>query len=103
MPITREIPEAQYNAFSTEAAPVVDSSSLVQGIGVGIGAAIKQNETDAKEELVGPEGSQVPGLEGLGEGRIKAGEEFDIDKALNLRQIKRAKEQGILSATQARI
>jgi len=103
MAITRELKDAEYNAFSTTAAPVVDYSNLVQAAGIGIKAGIKQNETDAQEELVGPEGSQVPGIEGLGEARTQPGREFDMDKALNLRQIKRAKEQGLLSATQARI
>lgn len=98
--ITRDIGGATYNAFSTAGTPVADASGLINVLGSAIGEGIT---SQADEELVGPEGSQVPGLEGLGEARVVPGEEFDMDKALNLRQIKRAKEQGILNETQARI
>lgn len=98
--ITRDIGGATYNAFSTAATPKADPSALIGTVASAIGEGITDQ---ANEELVGPEGSQVPGLEGLGEARIAEGEEFDMDKALNLRQIKRAREQGILNETQARI
>lgn len=98
--ITRDIGQATYNAFSSEAPPVADNVGLIKAVGTAASAAY---DFSAKEALVGEEGAQVPGLEGLGEARIKPGEEFDIDAALNLRQIKRAKEQGIINETQARL
>lgn len=100
MAFTRDIGGATYNAFSTEAPKGADHS-VALGQAIGIGKEIYGRE--AEKSLVGEEGAQVPGLEGLGEGRIKPGKEFDMDKALNLRQIKRAKEQGLLSETQARL
>ena len=97
---TKDIGDASYNAFSTEAPALADYSSAIKQAG-DIGKKIYTES--AESTLVGEEGAQVPGIEGLGEARIKAGSEFDMEKALNLRQIKRAKEQGLINETQARI
>lgn len=105
--ITRDIGNANYNAFSTNAPAVADNSQIIKAIGIAgqVGVAEYQNyqKTQAESSLVGQEGAQVPGLEGFGEARVAPSDTFNLDKALNLRQIKKARDQGLINETQARI
>lgn len=90
MAITKDLGGASYNAFSTEAKPVDTTGvSVVKAAGIvnqGINAF---QEKQAVDTLVGQP--------------VNDKEALDIDKALNLRQIKKARDQGILTATQARL
>ena len=101
--LSRDIGGATYNAFNSNAPAVVGDTGMIQALGAGIQGYQNIRADQAQETLVGPEGTQVPGLEGLGEARVAPSEEFDMDKALNLRQIKRAREQGLINETQARL
>lgn len=82
--------------------PPVDTSlaELIKGLAVG-GKLLYQGA--AESELVGEESSQIPGAEGLGEARIVPEPTTDLSKDFNFRQIKRAREQGLLTDTQAEV
>lgn len=95
-----KLPEAQYTPFSTAAPAPADLGAALKGIARAGFAALEKNEID---KLRGEEGDQIPGLEGIGEGRIAPGSEYDPKASMNLNQIKLAREQGLLSPTQARL
>lgn len=89
--------------------PHLQSQQVVQPIDYASlfkqGAALAKGvyEYAGQQAMEGREGDTAKGTAGIGEARIKLGDEFSVEDLDNLQKIKRAREQGIISATDARM
>lgn len=101
MALNKNLSELSYQPRQIRPAPVDTSiADLIKGLAVG-GKLLYQGA--AESELVGDEASQIPGAEGMGEARIAPEPTIDLSRDYNFRQIKRAREQGLLTNTQAEV
>ncbi len=98
---------AQYDTKSTPNVPTAGRSATANLLTALGSNALKATEIildkSIKDKFIGEEGEQIAGIDQNEDGSIKVTEDFDPTQTLNLNQIKVARDQGLISATQARV